>query len=124
MLCKPIKVGITIYCAIFPESGYLYDWVWFTGSGTNMAPQGQPTDDGDMDEDNPLHTGFIMTLVLSLLAGKFIASMACVYLDKASTSNKLARALDEQGVAMVPPPIPPIHLPPLMEIRRHSNVHI
>ena len=39
--------------------------------------------------------------MLSLLAGKFVGTLACVYLDKAFTSNKLARALDEQGVSMV-----------------------
>ena len=49
MLCKPIKRGLTIYCAVFP-SGYLYDWSWFTGSGDAAAPRGQPTDVGDLDE--------------------------------------------------------------------------
>ena len=36
MLCKPVKRGLTIYCAVFP-SGYLYDWSWFTGSGDAAA---------------------------------------------------------------------------------------
>ena len=73
MLCKPIKRGLTIYCANFP-SGYLYDWQWFTGSGDAAAPRGQPTDMGDLDEDDPLQTGFIMNLVLSLLAADFIGT--------------------------------------------------
>ena len=51
MLCKPIKVGITIYCANL-ESGYLYDWVWFPGSGQALPPMGQPTDGGTLDEDS------------------------------------------------------------------------
>ena len=79
----------------------MYDWMWYTGSSMAMPPRGQPTDSGDLDEDDPLQTGFIVSLVLSLLAGKFVGTLACVYLDKAFTSNKLARALDEQGVSMV-----------------------
>lgn len=66
-----------------------------------MAPRGQPIDGGDIDEDDPSTTGFILPLVMALLAGKFIGTLVCVYLDKAFTSNKLARALDEVGVAMV-----------------------
>eukprot|EP00966_Prymnesium_polylepis_P289939 6697246-Prymnesium_polylepis.1 len=41
--------------------------------------------------------GFILPLVLRLMSGAFVGTLACVYVDKAFTSNKLARALDEQG---------------------------
>ena len=101
MLCKPIKEGCTVYCAVF-ESGYLYDWVWFTGAGQHgRAPAGQPIDGNALDEDDPLATGYIIPLVIGLLAGKFVGTLATVYLDKAFTSIRLARTLDEQGVALV-----------------------
>ena len=81
MLCKPIKVGLTIYCVVL-ESGYLYDWVWFTGAGQAQPPMGQPTDEGTLDEDDALAMGFVMPLVLSLMSGQFIGSLCTVYLDK------------------------------------------
>ena len=86
MLCKPIKVGLTIYCCVL-ESGYLYDWVWFTGAGQALPPQGQPTDEGALDEDDAQQMGFVMPLVLSLMAGKFVGSLCTVYLDKVQTPH-------------------------------------
>jgi hypothetical protein len=100
MLCKPIKRGLTIYCVVY-GSGYLYDWEWHTGSGDFQPPRGQPIDGGGLDESDPLQMGYIVPLVLSLMSGRLIGTLCTVYLDKAFTSNKLFRALDEQGNAAV-----------------------
>ena len=100
MMCKPIKVGVTWYCLVF-ESGYLYDFELFTGSGDHDAPAGQPTDVDDLDEDDDKATGYILPLVLRLVEEPSMVPELQFFTDKAFTSLKLARHLAKRAVALV-----------------------
>ena len=85
-LCKPIPIGCTIYCLVF-KSGYLYAWSWFLGSGGATVPQGQPTDDAELDEGNESEMKFIMSVVVSLAARpEFHGTSMTVVMDKGFTS--------------------------------------
>ena len=50
MFCKPISVGVTVYMLVFPETGYLHQWSFFTGKGSSGG-KGQPTDQEAVNED-------------------------------------------------------------------------
>ena len=100
MICKPIKTGCTIYCVNFSKSAYLYTWEWYTGS-THDRPQGQPTDQEPIEEDNEQHTGYVLPLCLRLIGKAFDGTFCTVYTDKAFTTIKLARALASRGIGLV-----------------------
>ena len=101
LICKPIPVGCTIYCLVF-GSGYLYTWRWFLGSGGASIPQGQPTDDGELDEDSESEMKFIMSLVVSLAARpEFHGTGMTVCMDKGFTSFSAAAYLATCGIALV-----------------------
>lgn len=101
LLCKPIPIGCTIYCLVF-ASGYLYSWRWFLGSGGASVPQGQPTDDNELDENNESEMKFIMSLVVALAARpEFHGIGMTVVMDKGFTSFAAAALLASYGIAFI-----------------------
>jgi hypothetical protein len=43
MLCKPIKIGVTVYSLVF-ENGFLFNWLFHLCKDHAHATHGQPTD--------------------------------------------------------------------------------
>ena len=98
MLCKPIKVGCTIYNLVF-ESGFCYSWRYWSGKGAKT--KGQPTDKKAVDEDDSKTTGWVTSMIDSLIDSKFDGTGATAFFDKAFTSLRLARRLWARGIYMV-----------------------
>ena len=100
LYCKPIKVGINNYLFTY-RSGYTPRWQWWDGKASKAAmPKGQPTDVGELNEENDEELGYIMQLIVNLVGG-LEGTGITIYLDKAFSSVKLARRLASMGIAMV-----------------------
>ena len=63
--------------------------------------KGQPTDKKGVNEDDEQSTGWVETLVSSLLGPEFDGSNVVVFIDKAFTSLRLVRKLFGRGIHTV-----------------------
>jgi DNA polymerase III epsilon subunit-like protein len=104
MMCKPIRHGCTVYVLAFPESGYVYGWVWWTGKGMAKT-HGQPTDQRAVNEDETSgEHGFMRILIETLFTEEdFWHTQIMTWMDKAFTSNANCRWFDDHGMGNAGP---------------------